>query len=120
MADSNSKGIELAKAYVQIVPSMEGLQGQLAKRFPDGVDGEQGGKMGKNLGKSLLAAFGAYKVADKLGDVIKSAFSEGAVIVYVIRFREVAYQLALARAHHAGEQYQFFPSLSFSPPRMME
>lgn len=80
MADSNSKGIELAKAYVQIVPSMEGLQGQLAKLFPDGVGGEQGGKMGKNLGKSLLAAFGAYKVADKLGDVIKSAFSEGAAL----------------------------------------
>lgn len=80
MADSNSKGIELAKAYVQIVPSMEGLQGQLAKLFPDGVGSEQGGKMGKNLGKSLLAAFGAYKVADKLGDVIKSAFSEGAAL----------------------------------------
>ena len=80
MADSNSKGIELAKAYVQIVPSMEGLQGQLAKLFPDGVGGEQGGKMGKNLGKSLLAAFGAYKVADKLGDVIKSAFAEGAAL----------------------------------------
>ena len=80
MADSNSKGIELAKAYVQIVPSMEGLQGQLAKLFPDGVGGEQGDKMGKNLGKSLLAAFGAYKVADKLGDVIKSAFSEGAAL----------------------------------------
>lgn len=80
MADSNSKGIELAKAYVQIVPSMEGLQGQLAKLFPDGVGGEQGDKMGKNLGKSLLAAFGAYKVADKLGDIIKSAFSEGAAL----------------------------------------
>lgn len=80
MADSNSKGIELAKAYVQIVPSMEGLQGQLAKLFPDGVGSEQGGKMGKNLGKSLLAAFGAYKVADKLGDIIKSAFSEGAAL----------------------------------------
>lgn len=80
MADSNGKGIELAKAYVQIVPSMEGLQGQLAKLFPDGVGGEQGDKMGKNLGKSLLAAFGAYKVADKLGDVIKSAFSEGAAL----------------------------------------
>ena len=80
MADSNSKGIELAKAYVQIVPSMEGLQGQLAKLFPDGVGGEQGDKMGKNLGKSLLAAFGAYKVADKLGAVIKSAFSEGAAL----------------------------------------
>lgn len=80
MADSNGKGIELAKAYVQIVPSMEGLQGQLAKLFPDGVGGEQGGKMGKNLGKSLLAAFGVYKVADKLGDVIKSAFSEGAAL----------------------------------------
>lgn len=80
MADSNSKGIELAKAYVQIVPSMEGLQGQLAKLFPDGVGGEQGDKMGKNLGKSLLAAFGAYKVADKLGDVIKSAFAEGAAL----------------------------------------
>lgn len=78
MADS--KGIELAKAYVQIVPSMEGLQGQLAKLFPDGVGSEQGGKMGKNLGKSLLAAFGAYKVADKLGDVIKSAFAEGAAL----------------------------------------
>lgn len=80
MADSNGKGIELAKAYVQIVPSMEGLQGQLAKLFPDGVGGEQGDKMGKNLGKSLLAAFGVYKVADKLGDVIKSAFSEGAAL----------------------------------------
>lgn len=80
MADSNGKGIELAKAYVQIVPSMEGLQGQLAKLFPDGVGGEQGDNMGKNLGKSLLAAFGVYKVADKLGDVIKSAFSEGAAL----------------------------------------
>lgn len=101
MADSNSKGIELAKAYVQIVPSMEGLQGQLAKLFPDGVGGEQGGKMGKNLGKSLLAAFGAYKVADKLGDVIKSAFAEGAALEQSIGGIETLFKNSAGRV----EQY---------------
>lgn len=101
MADSNGKGIELAKAYVQIVPSMEGLQGQLAKLFPDGVGGEQGDKMGKNLGKSLLAAFGAYKVADKLGDVIKSAFSEGAALEQSIGGMETLFKSSAGKV----EQY---------------
>lgn len=76
----NSKGIELAKAYVQIVPSMDGAKTKIAQLFPDDVGEEAGEEAGSNFGRSLLTAFAAFKVADKLGDIVKSAFTEGAAL----------------------------------------
>lgn len=52
-------GIELAKAYVQIIPSAKGIKGNIEKELGGEID-----KAGENAGKSFSTAFGgALKVA---------------------------------------------------------
>lgn len=57
-----ANGIELAKAYVQIVPSTEGIQGELEKAM-----GSAGEKAGENGGHSIASGIG--KVAGGIGKV---------------------------------------------------
>lgn len=71
MADA----VELAVAYIQIVPSMRGAQGQIAKEM--GVEGDKGGKeagsrFGSGFGKALKTV-GKY-AAGAVG-VVTTAFS---------------------------------------------
>lgn len=55
MADENSGGsLELAKAYVQIVPSMKGVKAALAREFGDGGDSEK--TFGSSFVKAALTA----------------------------------------------------------------
>ena len=66
---NNNGGIELAKAYVQIIPTTKGIQGELNSALTDA--GEEAGKKGgvgignglktglKNIGKFALAGIGA-------------------------------------------------------------
>ena len=51
-----AEGIELATAYVQIVPSAEGIKGKISAALGDEADvagKEAGGKAGKSLVDSL-------------------------------------------------------------------
>ena len=57
-----ANGIELAKAYVQIVPSTEGIQGELEKAM-----GSAGEKAGEKGGHSIASGIG--KVAGGIGKV---------------------------------------------------
>jgi phage-related protein len=57
-----ANGIELAKAYVQIVPSTEGIQGELEKAM-----GSAGEKAGEKGGRSIASGIG--KVAGGIGKV---------------------------------------------------
>lgn len=64
---------ELAKAYVQIIPSARGIQSQLTQELGDAGEsagGSAGGKIGSMI-KSAIAAAG-------IGAAIKAAVSEGA------------------------------------------
>lgn len=70
---------ELAKAYVQIVPSAKGiksaLEDVLGKDLP-----EQGKKTGKETGSSISGAIKTAIAAAGIGTVIKSALNEGAAL----------------------------------------
>ncbi len=68
---------ELAKAYVQIVPSAEGIKGKLSEAL--GGESEKAGKEGgKKAGNSFGNAIKKIIIAAGIGTVIKNAISEGA------------------------------------------
>ena len=69
-------GADIAKAYVQIIPSAEGIQGKLTEVM--GGPAEQagkkaGGRFGKALGKGLLA--GGTAIATATGTMTKALMS---------------------------------------------
>lgn len=69
-------GIELAKAYIQILPSMDGIK----KLLKEGLDesGESAGKSaGEKSGKSFIDSFKKILVTLGIGKIIKEAFNEG-------------------------------------------
>lgn len=69
MAEQN--GVELAKAYVQIVPSMQGMKGALeAELGGSGGAGDIGRETGQKLGEGLSAAFS--KAIEFIGDSIQT------------------------------------------------
>lgn len=65
---------ELAKAYVQIVPSTKGVGQQLEKEIGGSAGDGAGSLFGKGFGKAVIGAVGALGV----GKAIGSALSEGA------------------------------------------
>lgn len=68
---------ELAKAYVQVVPSAEGIKGKLSNIM--GQEGDAAGrKGGENAGNSFASTIKKLIVAAGIGSVIKSALSQGA------------------------------------------
>lgn len=69
MAEQN--GVELAKAYVQIVPSMQGVKSALEDELGGGGGvGDIGSEAGKKLGEGLTAAFS--KAIEFIGDSIQT------------------------------------------------
>lgn len=75
-----STGVELATAWVRLVPSMDGVQGEIAKSL-GGVDGEfektgktSGGKFSKAAGAAMLA--GAAIIAVGIGKVFSTGLEE--------------------------------------------
>lgn len=75
MAENN--GIELAKAYIPIIPSMEGIKGKLEKELAAEA-GEVGTTAGKDLGSKMLRALGGVVSTAAVGKMLSVAFSEGA------------------------------------------
>lgn len=78
MAENN--GTELAKAYVQIIPSLKGIKGSLGEEFGEEFGNKSGEKAGESLGTKLVSTFKKTVAAAGIGTVIKSAFSEGAAL----------------------------------------
>lgn len=66
MAEQN--GVELAKAYVQIIPSMQGAQANIEEAL--GGAGDIGAKAGDKLGEGLTGAFS--KAIEFIGDSIQT------------------------------------------------
>ena len=68
---------ELAKAYVQIIPSAQGIKGKISEAL--GGEASSAGKAaGSTLGSSLAGVFGKVIAAAGIGKMISNAFSEGA------------------------------------------
>ena len=78
MAEEN--GTQLGKAYVQIVPSMQGLASELKKAFGESMP--EGHKFGSSLGGKVVSGFGStikkgFALAAKAGIATISAASAG-------------------------------------------
>lgn len=78
MAEEN--GTQLGKAYVQIVPSMQGLASELRRAFGDSMP--DGHKFGNSLGGKVVSGFGStikkgFALAAKAGIATISAASAG-------------------------------------------
>lgn len=67
----------LGRAYVQIVPSAQGIKGSISKVM-SGEAAEAGKTSGMSIGKSLVATLGSALAAAGIGKAISSALSEGA------------------------------------------
>lgn len=68
---------ELAKAYVQIVPSAQGISGSISQAI-DGEAASAGKSAGTSMATSLGASFKKILVGLGIGKVIKDALTEGA------------------------------------------
>lgn len=66
---------ELAKAFVQIVPSAEGIQGKITEAISGEAD-----SAGQQAGESIAGKIKAAIVAAGIGAALKSAISEGAAL----------------------------------------
>lgn len=69
--------MELAKAYVQLVPSMQGMQGSIS-RLMNGEAGGAGISAGKLLGGKMVKMLTGVVSAAAIGKTISSAITEGA------------------------------------------
>lgn len=70
-------GTEIAKAYVQIIPSAEGIKGKLTSLL--GGEAKSAGKSaGETAGANIAGAIKKAIAAAGIGKVIKDALSEGA------------------------------------------
>lgn len=67
---------ELAKAYVQIIPSAEGIGGKL-NGLLGGEAAAAGGYAGKSLGKTLVGTLTKVLAAAGIGKALQSAFASG-------------------------------------------
>ena len=67
---------ELAKAYVEIIPSATGIGGKISEALGGEVTAA-GNSAGQSLGKSLIGAVGKILAAAGIGKMLQSAFTDG-------------------------------------------
>lgn len=67
---------DVGKAYVQIVPSGNGIKGELERMLGGNAD-SAGNSAGKKAGSSLLSGLAAVVSAAAVGKIIKDAFTAG-------------------------------------------
>ena len=70
---------ELGKAYVQIIPSAEGIKGKISNLIGGDVD-SAGQKAGKSLGSALVGTLSKVVAAAGIGQVISKSLNEGAAL----------------------------------------
>ena len=71
-------GIELGKAYVQIVPSAQGIKSALTEMFDEETDG-LGEQTGQSIGQKLVGTLKNVIVAAGIGKIISIITSGGAL-----------------------------------------
>ena len=67
---------ELAKAYVEIIPSATGIGGKISEALGGEVTAA-GATAGQSLGKSLIGAVGKILATAGIGKMLQAAFTEG-------------------------------------------
>lgn len=67
--------MELAKAYVQIIPSADGIKGKITEAM-----GGEASSAGESFGKKMVGAIKNIIVAAGIGKAISSALNEGAAL----------------------------------------
>lgn len=71
--------IEMAKAYVQIVPSAEGIRAALTDVFDEETDG-LGEKTGRRIGSDLVGTIKSVLAAAGIGKIIKDSLDMGGAL----------------------------------------
>lgn len=74
-----ASGTELAKAYVQIIPSAEGIKGKITETL-GGEAASAGQSAGKSIGGNLVGTLKKALVAAGIGTAIKESIEEGAAL----------------------------------------
>ena len=72
-----SQGTELAKAYVQIIPSAQGISGSISNVL-NGEASSAGDSAGQKIGSGLVSKIKGIVAAAGIGVAIKKSLSEGA------------------------------------------
>lgn len=85
-------GVDIAKAYVQIIPSAKGISGSISSEL--GGEAEQAGR---SAGSRIASAIKTAIVAAGIGQAIKTAISEGAALEQSIGGIETLYKDASDR-----------------------
>lgn len=70
-----ASGTELAKAYIQIVPSANGIKGAIENTM-----GNEADEAGEKAGNSIVSKIKGIIIAAGIGKVIASSFTEGAAL----------------------------------------
>lgn len=74
-----ASGTELAKAYVQIIPSAEGIKGKMTEAL-GGEAASAGTDAGKSFGSNMVGMLKKALVAAGIGAAIKESIEEGAAL----------------------------------------
>ena len=72
-------GTNLGKAYVQIIPSAEGIKGKISNLIGGDVD-SAGQTAGNSLGSKLVGTFSKVVAAAGIGQIINKSLNEGAAL----------------------------------------
>lgn len=74
-----ASGTELAKAYVQIIPSAEGIKGKITEAL-GGEASAAGDAAGKSFGNNMVGMLKKVLVAAGIGKAIKESIDQGAAL----------------------------------------
>ena len=95
-------GTEIAKAYVQIIPSAEGIKGRLTEEL-----GGEAESAGKSAGINIAGAIKGVIAAAGIGALIKSTLSEGSALQQSIGGIETLYKKSSeTMIKYANEAYK--------------
>lgn len=95
-------GTEIAKAYVQIIPSADGIKGRLAEEL-----GGEAESAGKSAGINIAGAIKGVIATAGIGALIKSSLSEGSALQQSIGGIETLYkESADTMLKYADEAYK--------------
>lgn len=90
-----SEGIEMAKAYVQIVPSAQGIRAALTDVFGEETDG-LGEKTGQSIGAQLVGTIKKVVAAAGIGKLISESLNLGGALQQSIGGIETLFGAAAA------------------------
>lgn len=83
--------VELGKAYVQIVPSAQGISGKITKELSGETD-EAGKKSGEGFGTKFVGMFKSVIVAAGIGKVVSEAIGQGSELQQNLGGTEAVWQ----------------------------